>query len=90
MQELDSANGLYHEQAAMNLFSLSVFFVYLSRELSIVDLIWTFSFLDKATGFKSYLKPRLTSLFGKLAKGLMMVAKGTWHCLARSAVQGRA
>ena len=39
MQELDSANGLYHDQAAMNLFSLSVFFVYLSRELSIVDLI---------------------------------------------------
>lgn len=30
-----------------------------------------------------------TSFFGTVAKGLMMVARGTWHCLARSAVQGK-
>lgn len=43
--------------------------------------------LDEATSFELHIK--LTSFFGKLAKGLMMDARGTWHCLARSAVQGR-
>lgn len=63
--------------------SVSVFLIYLSR----IMYRRYYFVLDETTSFKLHIK--LTSFFGKLAKGLMMDARGTWHCLARSAVQGR-
>lgn len=43
----------------------------------------------KAACFVSVPERARTSFFGNAAKGVMMVARGTWHCLVRSAVQGR-